>query len=69
MSGKNQKMKNNQVNKSGQSASYVNVQLKAIRGAVDTWAKDNPTGTKDELLKVLRTVAGKKEKVLMKIYL
>lgn len=61
--GKNQKMKINQANKAGQSSSYVNVQLKAIRGAVDTWAKDNPTGTKDELLKVLRTVAGKKEKV------
>ena len=60
---KNQKMKINHVNKAGQSASYVNVQLKAIRGAVDTWARDNPTGTKDDLLKVLRTVAGKKEKV------
>ena len=48
--GKNQKMKINQANKAGQSSSYVNVQLKAIRGAVDTWAKDNPTGTKDELL-------------------
>ena len=60
---KNQKMKINQVNKAGQSASYVNVQLKAIRGAVDTWARDNPTGTKDELLKVLRKKADKKEKV------
>ena len=58
-----QKMKNNQVNKAGQSSAYINVQLKAIRGAVDTWAKDNPTGTKDDLLKVLRAVAGKKEKV------
>lgn len=58
-----QKMKNNQINKAGQSSAYVNVQLKAIRGAVDQWAKDNPTGTKEDLLKVLRAVAGKKEKI------
>lgn len=59
----NQKMINNQVNRAGQSSGYINVQLKAIRGAVDTWAKDNPTGTKEDLLKTLRAVAGKKEKV------
>lgn len=59
----NQKMKNNQTNKAGQTSTYVNIHLKAIRGAVDTWAKDNPTGTKDDLLKVLRNVAEKKEKV------
>lgn len=58
-----QGLKNNQVNNHGQTSAYVNLHLKAIRGAVDTWAKDNPNGTKDELLKVLRSVAGKKEKV------
>lgn len=58
-----QGMKINQVNKAGQTSAYVNTHLKAIRGAVDTWAKDNPTGSKDDLLKVIRSVAGKREKV------
>ena len=60
---KNQKIKTNQVNKAGQTSAYVNTKLNAIRGTVGVWAENNPTGTKDELLKVLRTVAGKKEKV------
>ena len=53
----------NQVNKSGQTSSYVNLHLKAIRAAVDTWAKENPNGTKDQLLKTLRKAADKKEKI------
>ena len=59
----NKKMKRNQVNKAGQTSSYVNSKLNAIRGTVGVWAQNNPTGTKDELLKELRSVAGKKEKV------
>lgn len=59
----NQKLKKNQVNKAGQTSSYINIHLNAIRGTVDTWAKDNSNGTIDDLLKVLRAVAGKKEKV------
>jgi len=59
-----QGMSKNQVNKSGQTSSYVNLHLKAIRAAVDTWAKENPNGTKDDLLKTLRKAADKKEKVV-----
>lgn len=59
----NQKMKRNQVNKAGQTSSYVNSKLNAISGTVGVWAQNNPTGTKDELLKELRAVAGKKEKI------
>jgi len=58
-----QLMKRNQVNKQGQTSTTVNLKLNAIRGTVDTWAANNPNGTIDELLKELRTVAGKKEKV------
>lgn len=50
------------VNKAGQTAATVNSQLKAITGAVDVWARNNPTGTKEGLLSELRAVAGKKEK-------
>lgn len=58
-----QLMKRNQVNKQGQTSATVNLKLNAIRGTVDTWAAANPNGIIDELLKELRTVAGKKEKV------
>jgi len=58
-----QLMKRNQVNKSGQTSTTVNLKLNAIRGTVDTWAASHPNGTIEELLKELRTVAGKKEKV------
>ena len=60
-----QKMSINGVNKAGQTSSYVNLHLKAIRAAVDTWAKENPTGTKDDLLKHLRLAAGKKDKTIV----
>ena len=59
----NQIMKKNQVNNAGQTSAYVNTKLNAIRGTVGVWAQNNPNGTKDELLKELRAVAGKKEKV------
>lgn len=59
-----QLMKRNQVNKSGQTSTTVNLKLNAIRGTVDTWAAKNPNGIINELLKELRTVAGKKEKVV-----
>jgi site-specific recombinase XerD len=58
-----QSMKKNQVNYSGQTSSTINTTLKAIRGTVDTWAAENPNGTIEDLLKKLRTVARKKEKV------
>lgn len=58
-----QLMKRNQVNKFGQTSTTINLKLNAIRGTVDTWASANPSGTIEELLKMLRTVAGKKEKV------
>lgn len=58
-----QLMKRNQVNKQGQTSATVNLKLNAIRGTVDTWAAANPNGTIDELLKELRTVAGKKVKI------
>ena len=58
-----QLMKRNQVNKKGQTSSTINISLNALRGLVDTWAKNNPNGMIEELLKELRTVAGKKEKV------
>ncbi len=58
-----QLMKKNQVNKSGQTSTTVNLRLNAIRGTVDTWAASNPNGTIEELLKELRNVAGKKEKI------
>jgi len=58
-----QLMKRNQVNKQGQTSATVNLKLNAIRGTVDTWAAANPNGKIEELLKELRTVAGKKEKV------
>jgi len=59
---KQQGMATNQVNKSGQTSTYVNLHLKAIRGAVDTWARENPNGKKEDLLKTLRIAADKKEK-------
>lgn len=59
-----QLMKRNQINKSGQTSTTVNLKLNAIRGTVDTWAASHPNGTIEELLKELRTVAGKKEKVV-----
>lgn len=59
----NQLMLRNQVNKAGQTSTNVNLHLKAIRAAVDTWALENPNGTKEELLKKLRQAADKKEKV------
>jgi len=58
-----QLLKRNQVNKAGQTSSYVNSKLNAIRGTVDTWAVKNSNGTINELLIELRTAAGKKEKV------
>lgn len=58
-----QQMKRNNVNKAGQTSTTVNLKLNAIRGTVDTWAATNPTGTIEDLLKELRTVAGKKEKI------
>ena len=58
-----QLMKRNQVNKAGQTSTTINIKLNAIRGTVDTWAAVNPNGTIEQLLKELRTVAGKKEKV------
>jgi integrase len=58
-----QEMKKNTVNKSGESFSTVNNKIKAIRGTVAVWASENPKGTIQELLKELRKVAGKKEKV------
>jgi len=58
-----QLMKRNQANKKGQTSSTINISLNALRGMVDTWAKNNPNGVIEELLKELRTVAGKKEKV------
>jgi len=57
-----QLMKKGTVNKAGQTASYVNTYLNAIRGTVDTWAAKNPNGTISKLLSELRKVAGKKEK-------
>ncbi len=60
---KTQLMQKSNVNKAGQTSAYVNVQLNAIRGTVSTWAASNPNGTIQELLKSLRTVAGKKEKI------
>jgi integrase len=59
-----QLMRRNQVNKAGQTSTNVNIHLKAIRAAVDTWALENPNGTKEELLKKLRQAADKKEKVV-----
>ena len=58
-----QSMKRNQVNKAGQTSTTVNLRLNAIRGTVDTWAATNPNGILVDLLKKLRTVAGKKEKL------
>jgi site-specific recombinase XerD len=58
-----QQVKKNQANKAGQTSSTININLNAIRGTVDTWAKSNPNGTIEELLKSLRKVAGKKEKI------
>ncbi len=58
-----QLMNKNNVNKVGQTSSTVNIKINAIRGTVDTWAAANPNGTLEELLKELRAVAGKKEKV------
>ena len=60
-----QLMKRNQVNKAGQTSSTININLNAMRGKVDTWAAENPKGTIEVLLKELRLVAGKKEKVEM----
>lgn len=57
-----QLMKRNHVNKAGQTSATVNIKLNAIRGTVDTWAAEHPTGTIKELLSKLRSVAGKKEK-------
>lgn len=58
-----QLMKRNQVNKQGQTSATVNLKLNAIRGTVDTWAASNPNGKIEDLLKELRSIAGKKEKV------
>ena len=60
-----QLMKPGTANKAGQAATSINTKLRAIRGTVDTWVLNNPTGTKESLLSELRKVAGKKEKVVL----
>ncbi len=58
----NQKVKRNVINKKGQSFSYINTTLHALRGCIDIWAQNSKNEDVKELLIELRNVARKKAK-------